>query len=150
VVLCRSSQEAAGALAVVQQWTAEAGAKSLKKFKNAIRAKTKRTAGQPVSDHRSSRTATARCAAGLRTSNKPPLDGWIRRRLRNILRKQQGRSGISLACDNITCRNAFFAQRGPFSLRDAYAQARQSGCGSARPVRREGSRTQSAFPSPIS
>jgi RNA-directed DNA polymerase len=82
VVLCRSSQEAAAALAVVQQWTAAAGltlhptktrlvnaledgfdflgyrfatgrrrprAKSLQKFKDTIRAKTKRTAGHSLS-----------------------------------------------------------------------------------------------------
>ncbi len=81
VVLCRSAQEAAAALAVAQQWTAEAGlslhptktrlvnaqtdgfdflgyrfeagrrrprATSLKKLKDTIRAKTKRTAGRSL------------------------------------------------------------------------------------------------------
>ena len=57
-----------------------------------------------------------------------PLDGWIRRRLRNIARKQHGRSGISRGYDNITWPNAFFVEHGLFSLRDAYAQARQSSC----------------------
>jgi hypothetical protein len=44
---------------------------------------------------------TALCAAGFeyfkhsQRSTFAPLDGWIRRRLRNIPRKQHGRSGIS-------------------------------------------------------
>ena len=58
-------------------------------------------------------------------STLAPLDGWIRGRLRNIARKQHGRSGISRGYDNIRWPNAFFAEHGLFSLRDAYAYAHQ-------------------------
>jgi RNA-directed DNA polymerase len=165
VVLCRSSPEATAALAVVQQWTAEAGltlhpsktrvvnarddgfeflgyrfaagcrrprAKSLKKFKDTVRVKTKRTAGDSLSQINEDLNRTLRgwfeYFKHSHRSTFAPLDGWIRRRLRNILRKQHGRSGISRASDNLSWPNAFFAQHGLFSLRDAYVQARQSSC----------------------
>ena len=165
VVLCRSSQEAAAALAVVQGWTAQAGltlhptktrlvnaeedgfeflgyrfeagrrrprAKSLKKFKDTVRGKTKRTAGHSLSQIIESLNPTLRgWFEYFKHSHRSvfvPLDGWIRRRLRNILRKQHGRSGISRGYDNIKWPNAFFVEHGLFSLRDAYAQARQSSC----------------------
>jgi RNA-directed DNA polymerase len=165
VVLCRSSQEAAAALAVVQQWTVQAGltlhptktrlvnaqddgfeflgyrfaagrrrprAKSLKKLKDMVRAKTKRTAGHSLSQIIETLNPTLRgwfeYFKHSHRSTFAPLDGWIRRRLRNIVRKQHGRSGISRGYDNIKWPNAFFAQHGLFSLRDAYAQARQSSC----------------------
>jgi len=165
VVLCRSPQEAAAALTVVQQWTAEAGltlqptktrlvnarddgfdflgyrfaagrrrprAKSLKKFKDTVRAKTKRTAGHSLSQIIETLNRTLRgwfeYFKHSHRSTFAPLDGWIRRRLRNILRKRLGRSGISRASDNIKWPNAFFAEHGLFSLRDAHAQVRQSSC----------------------
>ena len=72
--------------------------KSLTKLKDTIRAKTRRTAGrQPTSDHR--RTSTGRCAAGSATSSTATartfatLDGWIRSRLRSILRRDAERRG---------------------------------------------------------
>jgi RNA-directed DNA polymerase len=165
VVLCRSSQEAAAALAVVQQWTAAAGlilhptktrvvnaledgfdflgyrfaagrrrprATSLQKFKDTVRAKTKRTAGHSLSQIIENLNLTLRgwfeYFKHSHRSTFAPLDGWIRRRLRNILRKQHTRSGISRGYDNISWPNAFFAGQGLFSLRDAYAQACQSSC----------------------
>ncbi len=165
VVLCQSSQDAAAALAVVQQWTAAAGltlhptktqlvnaaedgfdflgyrfaaggrrprAKSLKKFKDTVRAKTKRTAGHSLSQIIEDLNRTLRgwfeYFKHSRRSTFAPLDGWIRRRLRNIARKQHGRSGISRGSDNIRWPNAFFAKHGLFSLRDAHAQACQSSC----------------------
>ncbi len=163
VVLCRSSQEAAAALAVVQHWTAEAGltlhptktrlvnaqedgfdflgyrfaagrrrprAKSLKKFKDTVRAKTKRTAGHSLSQIIENLNPTLRgwfeYFKHSRRSTFAPLDGWIRRRLRNIVRKQHGRTGISRGYDNIKWPNAFFAEHGLFSLQGAYDQVRQS------------------------
>ena len=163
VVLCRNAPEAAAALAVVQQWTAQAGltlhpsktrvanarddgfeflgyrfaagrrqprAKSLQKFKDTVRVKTKRTAGNSLSQIIEDLNRTLRgwfeYFKHSHRSTFAPLDGWIRRRLRNILRKQHGRSGISRAFDNLRWPNAFFAQHGLFSLQDAYAQARQS------------------------
>ena len=55
-----------------------------------------------------------------------PLDGWIRRRRRNIVRKQHGQSGISSGFDNIRWPNAFFAKHGLFSLQRAHALACRS------------------------
>jgi RNA-directed DNA polymerase len=165
VVLCRSSQQAAAALAAVQRWTAEAGlslhptktrlvnavddgfdflgyrfaaggrrprGKSLKKFKDTVRAKTKRTAGHSLSQIIEDLNRTLRgwfeSFKHSHRSTFAPLDGWIRRRLRNILRKQHGRSGISRGFDNIRWPIAFFAQHGLFNLRNAHAQACPSSC----------------------
>jgi RNA-directed DNA polymerase len=165
VVLCRSSQDAAAALTVVQEWTAAAGltlhptktrlvnatedgfdflgyrfaagrrrprAKSLQKFKDTVRAKTKRTAGHSLSQIIGDLNRTLRgWFEYFKHSHRSvfaPLDGWIRRRLRNIARKQHRRSGISRGSDNIRWPNAFFAKYGLFSLRDAHAQACQSSC----------------------
>jgi RNA-directed DNA polymerase len=107
-------------------------AKSLRAFKDAIRAKTKRTAGHSLSTIIEDLNRTLRgwleYFKHSHHSTFPPLDGWIRRRLRNILRKQHGRSGIARGGDNIRWPNAYFAKQGLFSLRDAHAQARQSSC----------------------
>lgn len=165
VVLCRTPQEAAAALADVQSWTAQAGltlhpdktrlvdaraegfdflgyrfeagqrrprAKSLKAFKDVIRAKTKRTAGHSLSSIIADVNPTLRgwfeyFKHSHRTTFRP-LDGWIRRRLRNILRKQGGRSGIATRAANRQWPNAFFADQGLLSLQNAYGQARQSSC----------------------
>jgi len=107
-------------------------AKSLKAFKDAIRAKTKRTAGHSLSSIITEVNRTLRgwfeyFKHSYRTTFQP-LDGWIRRRLRNILRKQGGRSGIAKGFANIRWPNAFFASHGLFSLQHAYDQARQSSC----------------------
>ena len=106
--------------------------KSLRKLKDAIRAKTRRTAGSSLSSIivDANRTLQGWFEYFKHSHRKtfPPLDGWIRRRLRNILRKQHGRSGISRASDNIRWPNAYFAKHGLFSLRDAHAQAVQSSC----------------------
>ena len=59
------------------------------------------------------------------------LDGWIRRRLRSLLRKQQKRRGIAdvRGADQTRWPNRFFAEHGLFSLQVAYATVRQSPCG---------------------
>lgn len=104
--------------------------KSLKKFKDAIRAKTGRTAGHSLSAIIGDLNRTLRgWFQYFKHSHRPtfpPLDGWIRRRLRNILRKRHGRTGISRGRDNIRWPNAYFAKQGLFSLREAHAQASQS------------------------
>jgi RNA-directed DNA polymerase len=58
----------------------------------------------------------------------PPLDGRIRRRLRNILRQRSHRKGIGRGYDNIRWPNAFFAEHGLFRLHHAHVLARQSSC----------------------
>jgi len=158
VVLCRSPQDAAEALAVVQGWTARAGLmlhpvktrlvhawddgfdflgyhfergrhwprkKSLEKLRDAIRAKTRRTVGRGLSRVIADINPTLRGWYGyFQHSYRPTfrmVDGWVRRRLRSILRQQQGTGGIASThgADQTRWPNAFFAKHGLFSLQDA-------------------------------
>jgi RNA-directed DNA polymerase len=163
VILCRSSEEATRALAVVQAWTAAAGltlhptktrivnakedafeflgyrfangkryprAKSLTKLKDTIRAKTKRNSGKCLRAIIGSLNPTLRgWFEYFKHSYKTtftPLDGWIRMRLRSILRKRCGRRGRGRGLDHHRWRNAFFAEHGLYSLTAAHALACQS------------------------
>lgn len=55
------------------------------------------------------------------------IDGFVRRRLRAILRKQEKRPGFGRCkADHQRWTNAFFAQHGLFTLQTAYAEARHS------------------------
>jgi RNA-directed DNA polymerase len=106
--------------------------KSLTKLKDSIRAKTKRTRGDSL----------ARIVAGLNRTLRgwfayfkhahqktfEKLDGFTRRRLRALLRRQEKKSssmGISRA-DHQRWPNAFFAEAGLFALHTAWLSARQS------------------------
>lgn len=53
------------------------------------------------------------------------VDGWIRGRLRAILRKRKGLKGRGRGSDHQRWGNSFFAKHGYFSLYDAYVKARQ-------------------------
>ena len=165
VVLCRTPEEAADALAVVRDWTAQAGlmlhpvktrlvdartdgfeflgyrfeagqrwprAKSLAKLKDTVRAKTQRTTGRSLAMVIDALNPTLRGwfayfqHSRARTFNT--LDGWVRRRLRSLLRKQQKRGGIAdvRGADQTRWPNRFFADHGLFSLQRAYEAVRQS------------------------
>jgi len=55
------------------------------------------------------------------------LDGFVRRRLRALLRRQEKRPGMGLClADHRRWNNAFFAERGLFTLVPAHAAASQS------------------------
>jgi len=55
------------------------------------------------------------------------LDGFIRRRLRAVLRKQEKRPGFGMnPNDHRRWPNAFFANQGLFTLATAHEQARHS------------------------
>ena len=54
------------------------------------------------------------------------IDGWIRGRLRAILRKRAHLKGRARGRDHQRWNNAYFAERGYFSLYDAHVQASQS------------------------
>jgi RNA-directed DNA polymerase len=164
MILCRSPEEAAAALAIVQQWTAEAAltlhptktrivnatmegfdflgyrfeggqrrprAKSLEKLKDTIRAKTKRNSGGSL---KAIITEVNRTLQGwfeyFKHSHRwtfEPLDRWIRRRLRGLLRRRLGLRGISRGMgDSLRWPNAFFTGQGLYNLSNAHAQARQS------------------------
>jgi RNA-directed DNA polymerase len=55
----------------------------------------------------------------------PPLDKWIRMRLRSVLRHRLKRKGRARGTDNVRWPNAFFAAQGLFSLSGARAQCGQ-------------------------
>jgi len=163
VILCRSPEEAANTLALVQQWTAEAGLKlhpektkivdtqtdvfdflgyrfqrgrryprpkSLQKLKDAIRAKTKRTSGESLTKIINDLTPRLRgwfeyFKHSYRTTFSA-LDGWIRMRLRSLLRKRMGKRGRGRGSDHHRWPNKFFADRGLYSLKTAHELACQS------------------------
>jgi len=54
------------------------------------------------------------------------VDGWIRMRLRSILRHRRRGRGRGRGRDHQRWPNAFFAERGLFTLAAAYAKASQS------------------------
>jgi RNA-directed DNA polymerase len=104
--------------------------KSLAKFKDAIRAKTRRANGRSlkmiVADvNRTLRGWFEYFKHSSRTAF-PELDGWIRMRLRSILRKRAGRSGRGRGADHHRWPNAFFVEHGLFSLSTAHASVSQS------------------------
>jgi RNA-directed DNA polymerase len=164
VILCRSPEEAAQALALVQDWTATAGltlhptktrivdakedafeflgyrfetsgkryprTKSLRKLKDTIRAKTKRTSGKCLRAIIGTLNPTLQGWFGyFQHSYKTTfesVDGWIRMRLRSILRKRLGLKGRGRGADHHRWRNAYFAELGLYSLKAAHALACQS------------------------
>jgi len=104
--------------------------KSLKKLKDTIRAKTKRTSGQCLRAIIKSLNPTLRgWFEYFKHSYKttfPAVDGWIRMRLRSILRKRLGRKGRGRGADHHRWPNAFFADHGLYSLTAAHELACQS------------------------
>jgi RNA-directed DNA polymerase len=163
VIQCRSREEAEAALAVVRQWTAEAGLtlhptktkivdattegfeflgyrfvkhrrfprqKSLAKFKDAIRAKTRRTAGRDLTTIIADVNRTMRGWFEYFKHSYPTtfasVDGWVRRRLRSILRKRHGQRGLSRGRDHQCWPNAYFIEYGLYTLQTAHVSARQS------------------------
>ena len=166
VVLCRSHEEAAAALAEIQAWVAENGLslhpdkthlgdcrqpgegfdflgyrfeagrrwvreKSLTRFKDSIRAKTRRTRGASLAQIVADLNPLLRGWFGYFKHADPYtfiwLDGFIRRRLRAILRKQEKRPGIGRCRDDHRrWPNTFFANAGLFALYTAWRAARHS------------------------
>lgn len=58
------------------------------------------------------------------------MDGFVRRRLRSVLRKQQKRPGHgATGSDHQQWPNTFFAAHGLFTCLQAYTLASQSRCG---------------------
>jgi RNA-directed DNA polymerase len=104
--------------------------KSLKKFKDAVRAKTKRTNGHCMP------CVCVRLSSQLRGwftyfrhcqwSVFRDLDGWIRDRLRSILRRRLRKRGRALRVDHQRWPNVFFQRHGLYSLSAAHARFVQS------------------------
>jgi RNA-directed DNA polymerase len=163
VILCRTPEEAARALELVQQWVVDNGLtlhptktkivdartdgfeflgyrfvkhrrfprrKSLAKFKDAIRAKTPRTSGDSLARIVANANLTLRGWFTYFQHSHPTvfrnLDGWVRARLRNILRKRTGRRGRARGRDHQRWPNALFVEQGLFQMVTAHRLAVQS------------------------
>jgi len=105
--------------------------KSLKAFKEKVRAKTKRTRGDSLARIIGDLNPMLRGWFAYFRSATPitfrSLDGFIRRRLRSLLRKQEKRPGFGRCVeDQRRWPNAFFADRGLFTLKTAFDDARGS------------------------
>jgi len=105
--------------------------KSLKNLRDAIRERTRRTTGDSL------QCVVARVNPVLQgwfayfqhstyRSRFVAVDGYVRRRLRSILRKRSKRKGIGHGLDHQRWPNRFFAEHGLFSLTAAHAAAVQS------------------------
>jgi RNA-directed DNA polymerase len=99
--------------------------KSLEKLKEAVRAKTRRTDGRSLARIIGDLNRTLKGWFGYfkRCQGRvfSRLDGWIRRRLRSLLRKRKKLKGISRhGADERRWPNAFFAEQGLFSLKAAH------------------------------
>jgi RNA-directed DNA polymerase len=166
VVLCRSREEADGALAEIRRWVEanglglhpdkthvgdcripgqgfeflgyrfEAGKKwprkkSFDRLKDRIREKTKRTGGRSLACVIADLNPVLKGWFGYFKhayhTSFAEVDGFVRRRLRALLRKQEKRPGFGLChADSRRWTNAFFAQEGLFALHTAYLVARDS------------------------
>lgn len=105
--------------------------KSLKALKDKVRNRTGRSRGVSLGRIIDDLNPVLRGWFGYFQHASPrvfrAIDGLIRRRLRAILRKQEKRPGFGRCrADHQRWPNAFFAQRGLFTLQTAYAQARHS------------------------
>jgi RNA-directed DNA polymerase len=103
--------------------------KSLKAFKDKVRTRTIRSRGDSLERIINDLNPMLRGWFGYFKHATPALygvlDGFVRRRLRAILRKQEKRPGIGRCeADHQRWPNAFFAAHGLFTLRAAYAHAR--------------------------
>ena len=99
------------------QWPRQ---KSLKKFKDKIRMKTKRTNGNSLETIIQNLNPTIRgWFEYFKHSNKTTftrLDRWIRMRLRSILRRRRGGRGRGRGLDHHRWPNAYFVNLGLFSM----------------------------------
>lgn len=165
VILCRTAEDAAKALELVQRWVCDnrltlhptktrivdaltdcfeflgytfhgqahwPRKKSLRKLKDTLRMKTRRTSGRSlkciIADvNRTLRGWFAYFQHSTRRSIYTDLDSWLRMRLRSLLRRRQGGHGVARdQTASFTWPNRFFAAHRLFSLATAHAVACQS------------------------
>ena len=166
VILCKTAEDAQGALTEVKNWVRAAGLtlhpdkthtgnclehgegfdflgyrfeagrrwvrkKSLKAIKDKLRSKTGRTRGVSLEQIIAEINPILKGWFGYfkhaARSEFIRLDGFLRRRLRALLRKQEKRPGRGQCrADHVRWPNAFFAGCGLFTLAEAHTMARQS------------------------
>ena len=104
--------------------------KSERKLRDTIRAKTRRRSGQSLPTTIVDLNRTLKGWFGyFKHSHKftfATLDGWVRMRLRSILRYRRGGQGRGRGADHQRWPNAYFAELELFSLVTAHAAAGQS------------------------
>jgi len=98
--------------------------KSLRKLKDAIRENTRRANGYSLERIIEMLNVILRGWFAYFQHSVPRifgmLDGWIRGRLRSILRRRLGLRGRSRGCDHQRWTNAYFRQLGLFSMAEAH------------------------------
>jgi RNA-directed DNA polymerase len=111
----------------IRHWVRD---KSVQKLKETLRPITRRTSGDSLAFLIGKINRTLRGWFAYFQHSQPRvfqrLDGWLRQRLRGLLRKRSKRRGIARGGDFHRWKNAFFAEQGLFSLVIAHALARQS------------------------
>ena len=104
--------------------------KSLRKLKDTVRRHTRRTRGVSLAVIVADVTAVMRgwfiYFQHSHPTTFPPLDGWVRMRLRSLLRKRHGRRGRGRGLDHQRWPNAYFRALGLFSLVEARRRILQS------------------------
>ena len=104
--------------------------KSLKKYKASIRSKTKRCNGHSMEQIVESINRTSRgwfeYFKHSHYTTFPTIDGWIRMRLRSILRKRYHKRGRGRGADHQRWPNVYFRNLGLFSQVAAHSLACQS------------------------
>lgn len=104
--------------------------KSLMALRERIRGKTRRTCGESLQSVIESLNSTLKGWFNyFKHANRKEfghIDGFTRRRLRSILRKQEKRPGFGRChADHIRWPNAFFAEQGLFTMKEAHELASQ-------------------------
>jgi RNA-directed DNA polymerase len=104
--------------------------KSLDKFRETIRVKTKRNNGHSlqviIDDINGMLRGWFEYFKHSHVTTYGNLDGWIRMRLRSILRQRHGGKGRGRGLDHQRWPNSFFCEQGLFSLVTAHAKACRS------------------------
>lgn len=104
--------------------------KSMDKIKDKIRNKTRRTQGHSMEKVIASINPALRgwfeYFKHSKQNSLETLDGWVRMRLRSILRKHQGKKGKGRGSDHQKWPNAYFDRLGYFNLTKARRLALQS------------------------
>jgi RNA-directed DNA polymerase len=107
--------------------------KSMRNLRDRVREKTHRCNGHSLTDIIAQINPTLRgWFEYFKHSHHTALaeiDGWVRMRLRSILRKRQKRKGRGRGTDHQRWPNQFFADHGLFCLTYAHGQFRQPPCG---------------------
>jgi RNA-directed DNA polymerase len=100
---------------------------SMSKLKEAIRGKTRRTDGRSLQVIIQDVNRTTRGWFGyFKHSHRtvfPSVDGWVRDRIRSLLRKRHKQRGRADVTDRQRWGIAFFARHGFYSLKEAHARA---------------------------